>query len=105
MFDPFFEGFAWLLSAFYSLVPNYGFAIGMLTLAVYLAMAPITLKQTRSGLEMARLQPELMRLKKEHKGDHRALLEAQQALYAREGVNPAASCLPAILQIPMFMIL
>ena len=105
MFDPFFEGFAWLLSAFYDLVPNYGFAISMLTLTVYLAMFPIMLKQTRSTLAMARLQPEINRLKKEHKGDLRAFGEAQQALFAKEGVNPGASCLPVLLQIPLFMIL
>ena len=100
-----FEFFAWLLAAFYSVVPNYGVAIALFTLAIYLAMAPITLKQTRSGLEMSRLQPELTRLKKEHKGDTKALMEAQQALYAREGVNPAASCLPMLLQMPIFIIL
>lgn len=105
MFDPIFEGFAWLLAALYSLVPNYGFAIAGLTLVVYLAMAPVTLKQTRSGLEMSRLQPELTRLKKEHKGDPKALMAAQQELYAREGVNPAASCLPMLLQMPIFIIL
>ena len=105
MFDPIFEGFAWLLAALYSLVPNYGFAIAMLTLVVYLAMAPVTLKQTRSGLEMSRLQPELAKLKKEHKGDPKALMAAQQELYAREGVNPAASCLPMLLQMPVFIIL
>lgn len=105
MFDPIFEGFAWLLAALYSLVPNYGFAIAGLTLIVYLAMAPVTLKQTRSTLEVARLQPEMARLKKEHKGDARALMEAQQALYAREGINPAASCLPMLLQMPIFIIL
>lgn len=105
MFDPFFNGFAWLLSAFYSLVPNYPFAISMLTLVVYLAMFPITLKQTRSGLAMARLQPEVARLRKQHKGDSRALMEAQQELFTREGVNPAASCLPMLLQMPVFIIM
>jgi len=105
MFDPFFQAFSWLLSAFYSLVPNYGFAIAMLTLVVYGAMFPLTLKQTRSMLAQSRLQPELARLKKEHKGDLRAFGEAQQALFAREGINPAASCLPMFLQIPLFIIL
>lgn len=105
MFDPFFNGFAWLLSAFYALVPNYPFAISMLTLVVYLAMFPVTLKQTRSTLAMARLQPEVARLKKEHKGDPKALMEAQQELFAREGVNPAASCLPMFLQMPVFIIM
>lgn len=105
MFDPFFEGFSWLLSAFYSLVPNYAFAIAMLTLTVFVALFPVTLKQTRSMLAMARLQPEVARLKKEHKGDSKALMEAQQALFAREGVNPAASCLPMFLQMPIYIIL
>lgn len=105
MFEPFFEFFAWLLSAFYSLVPNYAIAIAMLTVTVYLALFPVMLKQTRSGLAMARVQPELARLKKEHKGDTKALLEAQQALFEREGVKPAAACLPTLLQMPVFIIL
>ena len=105
MFDPIFEGISWLLSAFYDLVPNYGFAIAMLTLTVYAALFPLTLKQTRSSLAMARLQPEIAKLKKEHKGDSRALMEAQQQLFAREGVNPAASCLPMLLPMPVFIIL
>ena len=105
MFDPLFEGISWLLSAFYDLVPNYGFAIAMLTLAVYGALFPLTLKQTRSSLAMARLQPEIAKLKKQHKGDSRALMEAQQELFNREGVNPAASCLPMLLPMPVFIIL
>lgn len=105
MFDPFFTGFAWLLSAFYSLVPNYPFAISMLTLVVFLAMFPIMLKQTRSGLAMARLQPEMARLRKEHKGDRNAMYAAQQELFSREGVSPAASCLPMLLQMPVFIIM
>ncbi len=105
MFDPIFEGFAWLLATLYNLVPNYGFAIAMLTLVVYLAMVPVMLKQTRSTLAMSRLQPEIARLKKEHKGDAKALMEAQQELFAQEGINPAASCLPALVQMPVFIIL
>lgn len=105
MFDPFFQGIAWLLSAFYGLVPNYAFAIVMLTLTIYLFLFPVMLKQTRSMLAMARLQPEIAKLKKEHKGDSRALMEAQQAVFAREGINPAASCLPMLLQMPAFIIL
>ena len=105
MFDPLFEGISWLLAAFYDFVPNYGFAIAMLTLTVYALLFPLTLKQTRSSLAMARLQPEIAKLKKQHKGDSRALMEAQQELFAREGVNPAASCLPMLLPMPVFIIL
>jgi YidC/Oxa1 family membrane protein insertase len=105
MFDVFFEGFSWLLSAFYSLIPNYGIAIALVTFTVYLALFPVTLKQTRSMLAMSRLQPEIARLKKEHRGDQRKLMEAQQELFQREGVNPAASCLPTLLQMPVYIIL
>jgi len=105
MFDVFFEGFAWLLSAYYSLIPNYGVAIALVTLTVYLALFPVTLKQTRSMLAMSRLQPEIVKLKKEHKGDNKGLMEAQQELFSREGVNPAASCLPTLLQMPVYIIL
>lgn len=105
MFDPFFNGLAWLLSAFYSLVPNYAFAIAMVTVTAYLFLFPVMLKQTRSMLAMSRLQPEIARLKKEHKGDSRKLMEAQQELFSREGVNPAASCLPMLFQMPVFIIL
>jgi YidC/Oxa1 family membrane protein insertase len=105
MFDIFFEGFAWLLSAYYSLIPNYGVAIALVTFTVYLALFPVTLKQTRSMLAMTRLQPEIAKLKKEHKGDNKGLMEAQQELFSREGVNPAASCLPMLLQMPVYIIL
>ncbi len=105
MFDVFFEGFAWLLSAYYSLIPNYGVAIALVTLTVYMALFPVTLKQTRSMLAMSRLQPEIAKLKREHKGDNKRLMEAQQELFSREGVNPAASCLPTLLQMPVYIIL
>lgn len=105
MFDVFFEGFAWLLSAYYSLIPNYAVAIALVTLTVYLALFPVTLKQTRSMLAMSRLQPEIARLKKEHKGDNRKLMEAQQELFLREGVSPGAACLPTLLQMPVYIIL
>ena len=105
MFDPFFKGIAWLLSAFYGLVPNYAFAIVMLTVTIYLFLFPVMLKQTRATLAMARLQPEVARLKKEHKGDLKAFSAAQQELFTREGINPAASCLPALLQMPVYIIL
>lgn len=105
MFDPFFKGIAWLLAAFYGLIPNYGFAIVMLTVTIYLFLFPVMLKQTRSMLAMSRLQPEIARLKKEHKGDSRKLMEAQQELFAQEGINPAASCLPMLLQMPVYIIL
>ncbi|MCA1846793.1 MAG: YidC/Oxa1 family membrane protein insertase, partial [Actinobacteria bacterium] len=105
MFDAIFAGFGNLLALFYDLIPSYGLDIALLTLAVMVATAPLTLKQTRSMLAMQRLAPELKRIQKDLKGDRQAMSEAQMALYKEHGVNPLAGCLPMLLQAPLFIIL
>ena len=59
MFDGFFKFVAGILAWFYALVPNYGIAIALLTISVMLVITPLTLKSTRSMIQMQRLQPEL----------------------------------------------
>jgi len=68
-------------------------------------MFPLTLKQTRSMKSMQEIQPEVKRLQKELKGDKQALQEATMALYREKGVNPAAGCLPLLLQMPIWFAL
>ena len=94
-----------VLSFFYDLVPNLGVAIILLTVAVGVVMFPLTLKQTRSMKSMQEIQPEVKRLQKELKGDKQALQEATMALYREKGVNPAAGCLPLLLQMPIWFAL
>lgn len=95
----------WLLSLFYSVIPNYGVAIIVLTIAVNLVLFPLTLKQTRSMKAMQELQPEIKRLQKEYKADRQELNTELMALYKERGVNPAAGCLPLILQMPVWFAL
>ncbi len=90
---------------FYSLVPNYGVAIILLTLAVSLLLFPLTLKQTRSMKAMQEIQPEVKRLQKEYKEDREEMQKQLMALYQERGVNPAAGCLPLILQMPIWFAL
>ena len=59
MFDGLFEIVAQILSFFYDLVPNYAIAIALLTLLVMVITTPLTLKGTRSMIQMQRLQPEM----------------------------------------------
>ena len=59
-----FDLIAQVLAFFYSLVPSYGVAIVLLTLAVMIVVTPLTLKSTRSMLQMQRLQPELKAIRR-----------------------------------------
>jgi YidC/Oxa1 family membrane protein insertase len=93
------------LAFFYSLIPNYGAAIILLTVAVSLLLFPLTLKQTRSMKAMQEIQPEVKRLQKELKGDREELNKQLMALYQERGVNPAAGCLPLLLQMPIWFAL
>jgi len=94
-----------IVSFFYGLIPNLGIAIILLTIVVGLAMFPLTLKQTRSMRAMQEMQPEIKRLQAELKHDRQALQEATMALYKERNVNPAAGCLPLILQMPIWFAL
>jgi YidC/Oxa1 family membrane protein insertase len=94
-----------VLNFFYQIVPNLGIAIIFLTLVIMLAMFPLTLKQTRSMRAMQEIQPEVKRLQKELKGDKEELNKQLMALYQERGVNPAAGCLPMIIQMPIWFAL
>src|SRR5437762_1427000 len=91
------------LSFFYDLVPSYGLAIILLTVAVRLVMLPLTIKQTRSMQEMQKLQPEVKRLQAKYKGgDRQKMNEEMMKLYKEHKVNPLGGCLPLLLQLPIF---
>jgi YidC/Oxa1 family membrane protein insertase len=99
----FFAPIAQALSFFYSLVPNYAVAIAMLTLAVMIVLTPLTLKGTRSMMIMQSLQPEMKKLQAQYKDDRQKLNEELMKFYKENNINPAASCLPLVAQIPIFI--
>lgn len=99
------RGFGQLIAFFYDLIPSYGIAIILLTVAVRTAMIPLTIKQTRSMQATAKLQPEIQRLRAKHKGDRQKLNEETQKLWQEHGVNPLGGCLPMVLQAPVFFAL
>src|SRR6478735_12037354 len=100
-----FEPFAKLLAWFYSFTDNYILAISMMALLVMLITAPLVLKSTKGMLEMQKLQPHMRRLQAEHRGDRQRLNEEMMNLYKEHKVNPLASCLPLVLQFPVFIIM
>jgi YidC/Oxa1 family membrane protein insertase len=101
----FFEIFATVLAWFYALIPSYGLAIILLTLAVRILLLPLSIKQTRSMREMQMIQPEIKRLQKKYKGDRQKMNTELMALYKEHGVNPFGGCAPLLLQMPVFIAL
>ncbi len=103
--DPIAKPLAAVLAFFYDLVPNYGIAIVLLTIAMMIVLTPLTIKQTRSMLVMQKLQPQLKRLQETHKNDRQALNEAVMALYKEHNASPLGGCLPMLLPLPVFFAL
>ena len=94
-----------ILAFFYGLIPNFGIAIILLTVAISLLLFPLTLKQTRSMRAMSGIQPHVKALQAKYKDDRETLYAELQALYKEEGVSPAAGCLPMLLQMPIWFAL
>src|SRR3990170_5855516 len=82
-----------------------GFSILVLTILIRFLVWPFMTSQIKATKKMADLKPHLAVLKEKHKDDKKAFASAQMALYKEHGVNPAGGCLPALIQIPVFIAL
>jgi YidC/Oxa1 family membrane protein insertase len=100
-----FEIPASVLAFFYSITTNYAIAIAIMSVLVMLLVTPLNLKSTKGMLEMQRLAPEMRRLQNQYKGDRTKLNEEMMKLYQEHKVNPMASCLPLVAQMPVFIIM
>lgn len=100
-----FDLFATALSWFYDLWPSYGMAIAFLTLAVMLLVTPLTLKGTRSMLELQAHQPELRRIQTQYRDDRQKMNEELMKFYSEHKINPVGGCLPLLIQLPVFIVL
>lgn len=95
----------WSLEALFKVFHNYGIAIIILSLAIRLMLWPINRKMFESGQKMKDIQPQLDAIKKKYADKKDQMLQMNQevrALYQKSGVNPLGSCLPVVLQIPIF---
>ena len=86
-----------------SRVASYGIVILLLTLLIRLITSPILYKSYVSGAKMKALKPEIDKLKAKHGDDKQAFSMDQMKLWKSAGVSPLGGCLPALLQIPIFM--
>jgi YidC/Oxa1 family membrane protein insertase len=95
---PIFDLLQWLFHT----TGNFGVAIICLTLIVRGLMFPIADKQFRSMAGMRRVQPKMKAIQERYKDDKPRLQQEMLKLYQEEKINPAAGCLPILLQIPVF---
>jgi YidC/Oxa1 family membrane protein insertase len=84
---------------------TWAWSIVALTLIVRLAMVPLTVKQIHSMQRMQQFLPEMKAIQKRHKGDRQKANEELMKFYREHNINPAASCLPMVVQIPIFFAL
>lgn len=82
---------------------SWGLAIVGLTVVIRGALVPLTLKQFRSMQELQRLAPELKALQEKYKDDKQRQQQEIMGFYKEHKVNPFASCLPLLLQLPVFV--
>lgn len=94
--------FFFILTIFNDILKNYGLAILAITLLVKLAMFPLAHKSFTAIGRMKKFQPRIMEIRERNKDNKVETNRQIMELYKREGVNPAAGCLPMIIQIPVF---
>src|SRR5260370_30117311 len=94
-----------VLMLLYHLFGDFALSIIVLTIAITVMLLPLTLRQLKSAKAMLALQPELAEIRKRYPQDLKAQREANQGLYKQYGISSAASYLPLLIQLPIFIAL
>lgn len=100
-----------ILVVFYRLLQTVGFpaALGLsiiiLTAITRLVLHPLTATQLKSTYKLNKLKPELDKIAANFKGDKQRMHQEQLRLYQQAGINPAAGCLPLLIQMPFLIAL
>jgi YidC/Oxa1 family membrane protein insertase len=92
-----------VLLFFHGFGVGWGTSIVLLTVVVRALLAPLTIKQFKSMQSMVRVAPELKALQAKHKDDKQRQQQEVMKFYAENKINPFASCLPLVAQMPFFI--
>src|SRR6266498_6006420 len=82
---------------------SWGLSIVFLTIVTRLVILPLSLKQIRSMRALQAHQPEIKKIQQKYKDDPQRMQREMMAFYQENKINPFASCVPLILQLPVFM--
>lgn len=94
-----------VLEFFYGLTNSFGLSIVLLTIAIRIVLYPLNQKQMTSMQQMQRIQPRLKVLQEKYANDKEKLNQETMRLYKENKVNPAAGCLPLLVQLPILILL
>src|ERR1700745_3398695 len=83
----------------------WAWSIVALTVIVRMLLVPLTVRQIHSMQNLQRYAPQMKEIQKKYKGDKQKQNEELMKLYRENQINPAASCLPMLLQLPVFIAL
>lgn len=94
-----------LLIFFYNVIPGHDIGVSIIALTVLLRLAlyPFSVSALKSQKSLQKLQPKLDALKEKYKNDKDAQAKEMMKLYQDEKVNPFSSCLPVLIQLPIFI--
>ncbi len=95
----------WFIRFTHKVTGNYGIDIIIISILIKIIFLPLTQISFKSMKEMQRVQPEMNRLKEQHKNDKARLQQEIMLLYKRRKINPMSGCLPMLIQIPVFIAL
>jgi len=95
----------WLLEKIHGYVGNWGWAIILLTILIKLVFFPLSAASYKSMARMKDVQPRLMAMREQYKGEPQKLNQAMMEMYRKEKINPLGGCLPVVVQIPVFIAL
>jgi YidC/Oxa1 family membrane protein insertase len=93
------------LAFFYELIPSFGVAIILLTIAINLVLFPLTLRQTRATRSFQELQPEIKRIQAKHKNDKDQMQKELAQAQKESGATPGGCLLPMLIQLPVWFAL
>lgn len=94
-----------LFVGLYNVIPDIGVVILIITVIIKLILYPSTNKSIKAQKDLTELQPKLEALKKKYEGDQQKIAQETMALYKEHKVNPFGSCLPLLIQLPVFLAL
>ncbi len=95
----------WIMNMIYSVIPNYGIAIILLTVMTKIILWPLGNKSYKSMNEMKRMQPLMAEIREKYKDDKKKMNEEMMGLYRTYKINPMGGCLPMLVQLPVFLAL
>ena len=103
IFQPLIDFFEWILLQFHDLGLSWGASIIAMTVVVRAALLPLTFKQFKSMQSLASHAPEMKKLQERYKNDKERLNQEMMKFYRENKINPFASCLPLLAQLPVFL--